>query len=222
MRQRRASSLIIPSSVQKKKTEYFARGVTRKSLWWQVCVLYDPAYVEQTLRLRYRHSYDHARLKPTKDVLDDDAAGKLIYPKVSYEAATKFFDRFDIKFNKLRVDTCEDCSKFAFRLGRGSLTEEQRAQTRLEWQRHLHEADTSCVLESSGLPVPGAVGCGSLVTRPCCVLRAGTLVANRTMSSGKPARQWLCATSILLGAFGAPSLPFSLPFSSEFYLSSTS
>ena len=37
----------------------------------------------------YRRSYDLARLKPTKDVLDGDAAEKLIYPKVSYEAATK-------------------------------------------------------------------------------------------------------------------------------------
>ena len=53
--------------------------MTRKSLWWQVCVLYHPAYVEQALRLGYGHrrSYDLARLKPTKDVLGGDAAEKL-------------------------------------------------------------------------------------------------------------------------------------------------
>ena len=40
---------------EEEENEYFARGVTRKSLWWQVCVLYHQAYVEQALRLVYGH-----------------------------------------------------------------------------------------------------------------------------------------------------------------------
>ena len=40
---------------EEKKNEYFARGVTRKSLWWHACVLYHQAYVEQALRLVYGH-----------------------------------------------------------------------------------------------------------------------------------------------------------------------
>jgi hypothetical protein len=67
-------------------------------------------------------------------------------PAISYDAALKFFKRFDVKFNKLRVDTCEVCSKFAFRLGRATLTEEQRKKVKEKWQKHLHEADCSYVV----------------------------------------------------------------------------
>ena len=129
------------------KTEFFGRGVTARKLWWDVCILHDPMYVEQSLRHGYRHSYDNIKLKPKDEALDNDIDHKILRkPAISYDAALKFFKRFDVKFNKLRVDTCEVCSKFAFRLGRATLTEEQRKKVKLKWQKHLHEADCSYVV----------------------------------------------------------------------------
>ena len=127
-----------------KKTQYLDRGVTRKTLWWQVCCLHNPEYVEQALRHGYRHSYDDVKLKPSDEKLDNPRDDKKLHmPKISYDAAKQFFARFDVKFNKLRVDTCEICSKFAFRLARAAMSDEERAKWKKKWQKHLHAADTS-------------------------------------------------------------------------------
>ena len=129
-----------------KKTQYLDRGVTRKVIWWNVCTLHDPDYVEQALRHGYRHSYDDVKLKPSEEQLDNARDNKkLRMPKISYDAAKQFFARFDVKFNKLRVDTCETCSKYAFRLGRAALSDSERAKVKKRWQAHLHKADSSCV-----------------------------------------------------------------------------
>lgn len=75
---------------------------------------------------------------------------KIRKPAISYDAAQQFFKRFDVRFNKLRVDTCEECSKFAFRLGRAALSDDERAKVKKKWKDHLHEADCSYVALLAG------------------------------------------------------------------------
>jgi hypothetical protein len=84
------------------KTEVFGRGVTAKKSGWEVSVLHDPTYVEQSLRLGYRHSYDNIKLEQKEEEFDNDIDQKILRkPAISYDASLKVFKRFDVKFNKL-------------------------------------------------------------------------------------------------------------------------
>eukprot|EP00941_MAST-03F_sp_MAST-3F-sp1_P002236 g2236.t1 len=103
------------------KTQYFEKGITRKSLWWEYCLHFDKKFANQCMRMGHLLTYHQNNIPPDSHY-KHDVEKKKITPRIAYYTACTIINSFDVKFHKLRVDTCEDCERFSLKLA-GSLSQ---------------------------------------------------------------------------------------------------
>ena len=119
---------------------YLEKSVTKFSLWQQFLQITSKEFYDQAMRLNFWPGFTSFIFKPSPEVYKNDISKMPLKPARSYSWFTQQLRKYNLKFGKLRSDTCETCHYYQEAIRMAS-TNDQKSALQESFNLHLQEAD---------------------------------------------------------------------------------